>query len=170
MAKKSFNLTEQYGKVDQPEEKKAKTSKYSHFIENEILNPTPEPTPTPSTETTTEEKEVAEKSGDKRMNMGFSNANYEFLQNETSRLNINIAHFINTLIRIIEVDDIDAYIQTQAIRLGMGASRRKGNPLQRINLKFTAANDSKVAREAAKHNTTKTQYVNMLIEFYAKQQ
>lgn len=198
LAKKKLALiTEQYGNLDKTDEKKPKTSKYSHFLEEEtetvdpIPEPDPAPSPSPSKEPTPEPEpqpaakpkakakpkaapaakaKPVEKRPAVRINMGFTDDNYAFLQRESERLDIPFAHLINTLIKIVEIDDMDHYMKTQALRLGGGLTRRGAAPLQRINIRFSPENDDKLTAEAQKHNTTKSQYLNMLIELYAKQQ
>ena len=102
----------------------------------------------------------------KRINMAFTDNNYRFIQDETSRLGINCAHLLNSLIRIIETDEIDRYVASQPLRKGNNAIRRKGHPAKRINLKFPMDTYQKLSTGAERNGTTLTQYLNMIIEVY----
>ena len=123
-------------------------NKYTQYLENELTKPS------------TNQGEY------KRINMAFTDGNYQFIQDETARLGINCAHFLNSLIRIIDAEEIDKYVSSQPLRKGNNAIRRKGHPLKRINLKFQIDTYQRLATGADRNGTTLTQYLNMILEVY----
>ena len=153
MAKQKLDLFTQF--TDESTEKaQAKHKKYTYLLEQAV---------------TEDSKEPIESTEFKRINMAFSDRNYELIQSETNRMGINYAFFINTLIRIIEKKDIDAYIDSMVIkRTKYNVGRRKGNPAKRINLKFNMDNYQKLQSGAEQYNQTLTQYMNIIIEVYAQ--
>ena len=92
----------------------AKHNKYAQYLENEISKPS------------------QSVSDFKRISMAFTDNNYEFIFDETSRLGINCAHFLNSLIRIMDSDEVDKYVESQPFRKGNNAIKRKGHPAKRI--------------------------------------
>ncbi len=115
------------------------------------------------------EKELAKTSAVsevKRISMAFTDNNYEFIIDETSKLGINCTYFLNSLIRIMDVNEVDKYVESQPLRKGNNAIKRKGHPAKRINLKFPLDTYQKMADGAERNGTTLTQYLNMIIEVY----
>lgn len=105
----------------------------------------------------------------KRINMAFSNENYELIMSETERLGITCVYMINTLARIVEEEDIEAYISSQVIRRSRNnVMRRKGSPAKRINIRFSPEIYDRISRGAVRYDQTITQYVNTIIEVYAQ--
>lgn len=105
----------------------------------------------------------------KRINMAFTDPNYEIIQTETNRMGINYAFFLNTLIQIVDKNDVDDYINSLTIkRTKYNVARRKGNPSKRINLKFNMDTYQKLQSGSEQYNQTLTQYMNIIIEVYAQ--
>ncbi len=102
----------------------------------------------------------------KRISMAFTDNNYEFIIAETSKLGINCAFFLNSLIRIMDTNEVDKYVESQPLRKGNNAIKRKGHPAKRINLKFPLDTYQKMADGAERNGTTLTQYLNMIVEVY----
>ena len=145
---KSLNLDEFEEDVKKTQ---GKHNKYTRFMEEAINNPEPK-----------ESKDTS-----KRINMAFTDENYEALQSEANRFGVNMAFYVNTLVRIVEEADIEAYIESQPIkRTKNNVARRKGNPAKRINLKFHEDTHKKLKQGAEKYNQTITQYMNVIIEVY----
>ena len=125
-----------------------KHNKYAQYLEKEL------------TKTSKNVSEV------KRISMAFTDNNYEFIIDETSKLGINCAFFLNSLIRIMDVNEVDKYVESQPLRKGNNAIKRKGHPAKRINLKFPLDTYKKMADGAERNGTTLTQYLNMIVEVY----
>lgn len=105
----------------------------------------------------------------KRINMAFSDANYQLISQESERLSVSFVYFINSLIRIVDENDISRHISSMPIRRTKdNISRRRGKPAKRINLKFSPELHSKLSRGAESYNMTITQYMNTIIEVYAQ--
>lgn len=105
----------------------------------------------------------------KRINMAFSDANYRLISEESERLSVSFVYFINSLIRIVDENDIGRHISSMPIRRTKdNISRRRGKPAKRINLKFSPELHSKLSRGAESYNMTITQYMNTIIEVYAQ--
>lgn len=144
-------------------------SKYSAFLEQED-------TETDSTDITelspqndtnsNNQPESASKT--KSINMAFTKANYAIIMSATTKLGINCAYFINYLIRTVNTDELHTYADSQPLRKGNHAPRRKGSPMKRINIKFTHDNYNKLHENSVLNDTTITTTVNMIIELYAK--
>ena len=130
-----------------------KHNKYTQYLESELAKP--------SSKRTAEEAQEC-----KRISMAFTDNNYQFILDETSQLGINCAHFLNSLIRIMDTDEVDKYVESQPLRKGNNAIKRKGHPAKRINLKFPMDSYQKMASGAKRTGTTLTQYLNMIIEVY----
>lgn len=125
-----------------------KHNKYAQYLEKEL---------------TKTSKTVSEA---KRISMAFTDNNYEFIIDETSKLGINCAFFLNSLIRIMDINKVDKYVESQPLRKGNNAIKRKGHPAKRINLKFPLDTYKKMADGAERNGTTLTQYLNMIVEVY----
>jgi len=146
-ASKKFDLSS-FESNEDISQTQAKHNKYAQYLENELAKPA---------------QKISEC---KRISMAFTDNNYEFIFDETSRLGINCAHFLNSLIRIMDVEEIDKYVESQPLRKGNNAMKRKGHPAKRINLKFPMDTYKKMFDGAEKNGTTMTQYLNMIIEVY----
>ena len=150
MAGKKIDLSS-YKNID-TEKTQVKHNKYTRFIENEVAA-------APESE--------ADKL--KRMNMAFTDNNYTLIQSEANRLGINMAYFINAVIRAVPDDDVDKYLDALPIRPSKNhVPRRKGNPAKRLNFKIEDDAHVKITAGAEKHNETLTQYANTIIEVYAQ--
>lgn len=162
----------------------AKHNKYSAFIENE----TAAESTTPAVKKEDMKKlaaprsrkaaalvsqlpaePIAEPIVSKRINMAFSDMNYEFLSTECDRLSVSFVYLINSLIRMTEDKDIESYVSSMKIcRSKEHVMRRRGRPAKRINLKFDGELHDRLNRGAMHYNMTMTQYMNTIIEVYAQ--
>lgn len=104
----------------------------------------------------------------KSINMAFSERNYSFIMAETSRLAINCAYFLNHIISSINTEELKSYADSQPLRKGNHAPRKKGCPMKRIYIKFSAQNYKILSDCSALLNITITTAVNMIIEIYAQ--
>lgn len=156
MAKKKLDLS--YYSVKSSETTQTK-GKYSAFIENEETQDNIN-VPQPQSETPTVKE--------KRDNMAFTDANYEFLLSETSKLGVNFMYFLNHIISTTSNDDIDAFMDNHPLLKGgrSSAPRRRGFHMKRINFKISADNHLKLRELASKHNATITAIVNAILEIY----
>lgn len=140
-------------------------SKYSAFFEQEG-------TETASTDTastnTINHNQPESTSKTKSINMAFTEANYAIIMSTTTKLGINCAYFINYLISTVNTDELKTYADSQPLRKGNHAPRRKGSPMKRINIKFSHDNYEKLRDNSIQNDTTITTTVNMIIELYAK--
>lgn len=153
MARQKLDLLNQFTGID-TSNTQVKHKKYTYLLEQAVNDDGNDP---------------IESTEFKRINMAFTDQNYELIQSETNRMGINFAFFVNTLIRIVEKNDIDAYIESLTIkRTKHNVARRKGNPSKRINLKFNMDNYQKLQSGAEQYDQTLTQYMNIIIEVYAQ--
>ena len=140
------------------------SSKYSAFIEEEEISAVSVDTPNEASTETTNEVESKTKS----INMAFTESNYSVIMAETSRLAINCAYFLNYLIETASISELNEYASNQPMRKGNHASRRKGSPMKRINIKFTPDNHRKLYDCSVRNDITVTTAMNMIIEIYAR--
>lgn len=143
-------------------------NKYTRYFENEILSADKADPSAKNAESKTGEISDAPL---KRINMAFTDSNYELILSETERLGITCVYMINTLVQAVEEEDIEKYLSSLPIRRTKNnVPRRKGSPQKRINLKFSPEAYSKAVNGAERTNQTITQYVNTVIEVYAQYQ
>ena len=141
-------------------------NKYTRYFENELLSTDKAASSEGEPKNHTKENTAAPL---KRINMAFTDNNYDLIMGETERLGISCVFMINTLVRAVEEEDIEKYLSSLPIRRTKNnIPRRKGSPQKRINLKFTPEAYSKAAKGAENTEQTITQYVNTVIEVYAK--
>ena len=161
MSKKHFDLS---GYEVQSSNSPEQSAKYSTFIDNEDEDDYSDLIPNDEFEIS---DEATHSTGDKRINMAFTDGNYAFLVAETSKLGVNFMHFINSIISSTDSSEIDQCMDEQPMRKGKhSASRRKGHPMKRINLKLKSANYVKVFDCAERNDATITTIVNIVIELY----
>lgn len=128
----------------------AKRNKDAFFVENEV------------TETMTEDQKTQKA---RRINMAFTDENYDYLLKETNRLSVSIVYYINTIISSTDEEKINEYIEKLPVRRSKDhVSRQKGNKVKRINLKFENNVHNLISSGAKKYNMTMTQYVNTIVE------
>ena len=156
MPKKNIDLSEY--SIQDSNSTQAK-SKYSAFIENEETQDKVN-VPEPKSDTSTVKE--------KRDNMAFTDANYEFLLSETSKLGVNFMYFLNHIISTTSNEDIDTFMDNHPLLKGgrSSAPRRRGFHMKRINFKISADNHQKLRELASKHNATITAIVNAILEIY----
>ena len=168
MAKKKIPDLSGYSKHDIAPSTQ-ESSKYSAFSEQED-------TETDSTNTTelsphneaNSSNQHENTSKTKSINMAFTEANYAIIMSTTTKLGINCAYLINYLISNVNTDELKTYADSQPLRKGNHAPRRKGSPMKRINIKFTHDNYNILHENSVQNETTITTTVNMIIELYAK--
>lgn len=150
MAQKKFNL-ETYNSDTTRTQYKHK--KYTTYIENEV-------------EESTNSDSIRDTSS-KRINMAFSDENYEYIISQSNKMLIPIAAFLNSIIPKIDDEEVGCYLQKLSVtRSKDNISRRKGNKVKRINLKFQNDVYNKIVLGADKFNMTLTQYVNTIVEIF----
>lgn len=131
-------------------------NKYTRYLQNEMSVPH------------TEEQHNSSDAPSKRINMAFSDKNYEIIMEETMRLGITCVYMVNTLVCAMEEEDVEKYLSSLPIRRSKdNIPRRKGYPQKRINLKFSPKAYAAAQKGAELSNQTITQYVNTVIEVYA---
>lgn len=155
MSKKNFDLSDY-------------SSQNTQFIENEEAKET-EPVEQSSKDIETNDIEQStSEDTEKRVNMAFSDSNYEFIVSETSKLGVNFMYFLNYLIRTTSEEDINQLLDSQPFRKGgrSSAPRRRGHKLKRINFKLNTENHEKLNVLASKNDATITTIVNVILELY----
>ena len=99
--------------------------------------------------------------------MAFTPGNIELIEKLTEKYNINKTFLINSIVRIISVNDVEEYVKKERILVSK-AGVVKGKPKQkRITVRIDSDNYTKVSEEADIRNQTITQYVNLLLEIFA---
>lgn len=156
MSRKNIDLSDYSVKSNETTQTKGK---YSAFIENEEAQDNVN-VHEPKADTSTVKE--------KRDNMAFTDANYEFLLSETSKLGVNFMYFLNHIISTTSNEDIDAFMDNHPLLKGgrSSAPRRRGFHMKRINFKISADNHQKLRELASKHNATITAIVNAILEIY----
>lgn len=144
-------------------------NKYTRYLENELLSAQA----SEGHEGTVPEEEngsgAVVPAESKRINMAFTNENYQAILDETERLAVTCVYFINTLVSVVEEGDIEAYINALPIpRSKNNVMRRKGSPAKRINLRFSPEVYEKISAGAQRYGQTITQYVNTVVEVYVQ--
>ena len=140
-------------------------SKYSAFIENEETQTNQE---AENTEKTLEPKPDSHE--ESRVNMAFPDSNYEFLLSETSKLNVNLMYFLNTIINSTTDEEIKQFMDNHPLLKGgrSSAPRRRGHKMKRINFKLSTQNHEKLRACASNNDATITNIVNAILEIYIK--
>ena len=156
MTKKKLDLSDY--SINASETTQAK-GKYSVFIENEEAQDNIN-VPQPEIDAPTVKE--------KRDNMAFTDANYEFLLSETSKLGVNFMYFLNHIISTTSNEDIDTFMDNHPLLKGgrSSAPRRRGFHMKRINFKISTDKHQKLRECASKHNATITAIVNAILEIY----
>ncbi len=146
-------------------------SKYSDFIKNEDnrnIQETEENQEIDNNEEISDTKSGTSETKECRVNMAFSDNNYKFLLNETSKNNVNFMYFLNHIIKHTSDEEINRFMDNHPLLKGgrSSAPRRKGHKMQRINFKIYTENHEKVSNCALKNDATITAIVNAIIEIY----
>lgn len=170
MAKKNLDLSDYSVQNNAPAQTK---SKYSAFMENEEthLNENTEAQNNPETQEADnhiEPNSDVSEGKESRVNMAFPDSNYEFLLSETSKLNINVMHFLNLIISSTTDEEIKQFIDNHPWLKGgrSSAPRRRGHKMKRINFKLSTQNHEKLRTCASNNNATITNIVNAILEIY----
>lgn len=105
---------------------------------------------------------------EKRINMAFTDNNYEFIVSETSKLGASFVSFINYVISSVSIEDINSFIESHPwLKEGRSSAlRRRGFHMKRINFKIFAQNYDKLQECASRHNATITAIVNIALDIY----
>lgn len=114
------------------------------------------------------EKNIEEKATSaesKKINMAFTDKVYDNIKEESGRLGIAAAYYINAAIRQADPDHIQAFYDQLLIKPSKDCiPRKKGQAAQRIFIKLDADVYNMVVSGADQYNQTLTQYVNMVLE------
>jgi len=103
----------------------------------------------------------------KRINMAFTDPNYEMILEYSERYQVTMAHLINVMARVTKDEDIEDYITSLPIKPTKNHVRRKkGARSKRINIYFENDVYEKIEKGAEKHNMTLTQYLNIVLSVY----
>ena len=103
-----------------------------------------------------------------RVNMAFSDSNYEFISSETYKLGVNFMRFLNHIISSTSVEEINSFMDHHPWLKGgrSAAPRRRGYHMKRINFKIYKENHEKLKICASNNNATITTIVNAILETY----
>lgn len=100
----------------------------------------------------------------KRINMAFSERNYNYIHEQTDVLGLTAAYFVSELIKNTAEADVEKFLDEQPVRVTKDfIRRRKGMPAKRINIRFDGGAYSKMTGSSDKLGITLTQYVNTVI-------
>jgi len=106
--------------------------------------------------------------GTKRINMAFPDKTYNFIIEQAYKYCINYSHLIRYIVRTVNKTELNNYVESQPMRKGSHAFRRRGYRMKRMNVQFSPEIYSFITEGAKEHGTTVTQFVNMIIELYAQ--
>lgn len=101
----------------------------------------------------------------KKINMAFTGRVYDTIKEESEKLSIAAAYYINATIRQADLNHIQAFYDQLLIKPSKDCiPRKKGQASQRIFIKLDADVYNMIVAGAEKYNQTLTQYVNMVLE------
>ncbi|MBU5679002.1 hypothetical protein [Blautia sp. MSJ-9] len=101
----------------------------------------------------------------KKINMAFTARVYDIIKEESEKLSIAAAYYINEAIRQADLNHIQAFYDQLLIKPSKDCiPRKKGQAAQRIFIKLDADVYNMIVAGAEKYNQTLTQYVNMVLE------
>lgn len=101
----------------------------------------------------------------KKINMAFTDKVYATVKEESERLGIAAAYYINAAIRQSDPDRVQKFYDQLLIKPSKNCvPRKKGQAAQRIFVKLDADVYNMIVSGAEQYNQTLTQYVNMTIE------
>ena len=81
----------------------------------------------------------------KRINMAFSERNYNYIHEQTDVLGLTAAYFVSELIKNTAEADVEKFLDEQPVRVTKDfIRRRKGMPAKRINIRFDGGAYSKM--------------------------
>ena len=147
--------------------------KNSHKIKNDKIstfNEEPKQEINEPTEKNVKPKTSENNKTEHRVNMAFTDSNYEFLLSETSKLSTNFMNFLNYIISSTTEEEIEQLIKEQPWRKcgKSSAPRRRGYKSKRINFKISKENHKKLDDCASNNGATITTIVNIILEIYRK--
>ena len=153
-----------YEDVQKKNSSKVKNDKFSTFIKNEA----PEQEINKATEKNVKTETSENNETEHRVNMAFTDSNYEFLLSETSKLGTNFMNFLNHIVSSTTKEEIEQLIKEQPWRKGgrSSAPRRRGHKSKRINFKISKENHKKLNDCASNNDATITTIVNVILEIY----
>lgn len=101
----------------------------------------------------------------KKINMAFTDKVYNIIKEESGKIGIAAAYYINAAIRQTDPDNIQAFYDQLVIKPTKDCiPRKKGQAAQRLFVKFDADVYDMITSGAKRYNQTLTQYVNMTLE------
>ncbi len=101
----------------------------------------------------------------KKINMAFTDKVYSTIKEESEKLGIAAAYYINAAIRQADPDHIQAFYDQLLIKPSKECiPRKRGQAAQRLFIKLDADVYNRVVSGADQYNQTLTQYVNMVLE------
>lgn len=114
------------------------------------------------------EKHIEEKvtsAEPKKINMAFTDKVYDIIKEESGKLGIAAAYYINAVIRQADPNHIQEFYDQLLIKPSKDCiPRKKGQAAQRIFVKFDTDVYNMIVSGAEQYNQTLTQYVNMTLE------
>ena len=106
-----------------------------------------------------------------RINMAFTDDNYNIIAQKSEMLGIPMATFINETIANIDIKAVENYISNLFIIPNKHMiPRKKGHKMKRINIKLTQKVYNILTSGADKYNQTLTQYLNCILNYKIKKQ
>ena len=95
----------------------------------------------------------------KRINMAFTDPNYEMILEYSERYQVTMAHLINVMARVTKDEDIEYITSLPSNLQKIMFEEKKGARSKRINIYFENDVYEKIEKGAEKHNMTLTQYL-----------
>ena len=106
----------------------------------------------------------------KKINMAFTDSVYSIIRDESEKMGVTAAYYVNSMIRNANPDYIRTWYEKLPIKPSKNfVPRRKGQASKRIYVKFDTDVYDKISAGSDQYNQTLTQYVNMILESATRQ-
>ena len=111
------------------------------------------------------EKNSVESETSKKINMAFTDSVYSNIRDESEKMGVTAAHYINSMVRNADPELIRRWYDSLPVKPSKDfVPRRKGQASKRIYVKFDMDVYNKIVAGSDMYHQTLTQYVNMIIE------
>lgn len=101
----------------------------------------------------------------KKINMAFTDSVYSIIRNESEKMGVTAAYYINSMVRNADPEVIRRWYDRLPVKPSKDfVPRRKGQASKRIYVKFDTDVYDKIVDGSDMYHQTLTQYVNMILE------
>lgn len=115
------------------------------------------------------EKNSVESETSKKINMAFTDSVYSIIRDESEKMGVTAAYYINSMVRNADPEVIRRWYDRLPIKPSKDfVPRRKGQASKRIYVKFDMDVYDKIVDGSDMYHQTLTQYVNMILESNAR--